>query len=81
MHETYPAMYEVAEKSDFMLGMFSSDNEKHHKYLDNWYSGLRCLSLQFRKPIIIEKAFAEFYDVTSENGIVYEHFEKALLKR
>lgn len=77
---TYPAMYEVAEKSDFMLGMFSSDNEKHHKYLDNWYSGLRCLSLQFRKPIIIEKAFAEFYDVTSENGIVYEHFEKALLK-
>ena len=77
---SYPKMYQLIEKCDFMLGMFSYDNPKHHKYLNDWYSGTRIMSLQFRKPIIIERKFAEFYSVTDDNGIVYDSFEMALFE-
>ncbi len=68
---SYQAMYNVVESADFFLPLLDPENEGHRRYLSGETSGSRQLILGFLKPPIIQAEFANCYDFTPTDAVVY----------
>lgn len=68
----FPKMYDLINKSDFILPMLDSNEESHKRYYTESTSGSRQLSYGFLKPMLIEQKFADVYDLTEKNSLVYQ---------
>ncbi len=68
----FPDMYQQVQNSDFILMLLSSANDNHTKYKSDTISGSNQLSLGFCKPLIVERAFADFYGWDESTAIIYE---------
>lgn len=77
---SYPKMYELVRKSDFILTLMDIRIEEHHRYINEGFSGSILLSYGFRKPCLIEEPFSYKYELDKKNSIIYngeENFQKA----
>ena len=75
---SYKEMYSEMEKADFFLPLLDPDNTEHKRYLESTTSGSRQLIMGFLKPCIINKNFAQAYNFTDENSIIYDKNQLAL---
>ncbi len=78
-------MYQYMEMSDFFLTLWDKNDPKHDKYRTNLISGSPQLIFGFNKIPIIQKEFADFYDFSNKDAVIYnddhlfEAMEKAIL--
>ena len=80
---TNAQLYEIAKKSDFVLGLLSPNNRDHViDYTTNKTSGSFGLSVGFLKPIILNEFFAIKHDFSNENALLYDedNLEKAVIR-
>ena len=68
----YRDMYDVVNKSDYILALLDPTNPKHDRYKTGTTTGSFQLSLGFTKPIVIDREFAKHYKLNDKNAIVYE---------
>ena len=73
---SFPEMYEVIEKSDFILALISPASVEY----TNQASGTYQLSYGFLKPVLIHKKFAEIGKFTEKNSIIYDDIYPAMEK-
>lgn len=64
-------MFQYMEQSDFFLTLWDKNNPVHNKYKTDQASGSIQLILGFNKIPILQKEFADFYDCTDKNAIIY----------
>ena len=64
-------MFEIIEKSHFLFSGLDPDYEKHTIYKTGTTTGALQMSMATVKPLIIEKSFADFYNLDNSNAIVY----------
>ena len=67
----YDDMYNIVNKSDYVLALLDPENPNHNRYKTGTTTGTFQLSLGFNKPIIIEESFAQYYALNNDNAIVY----------
>ncbi len=67
----FPDMFNIIEKSDFLLSTMDITNIKHNRYLKGQSSGNIQLSLGFKKPLIINEVFGKNYEFSNDNAIFY----------
>ena len=68
---SFPDMYSVIEKSDFLLSLLDCENEKHLLYTKDLATGSNQLVLGFEKPYLISKVYADAYRYNDSNAIIY----------
>lgn len=68
----FQVMFNALEKSDFILTLLDPNIESHKRYMAGGTSGTFQLIYGFLKPCLIHKTFADIYDFTDKNSIVYE---------
>ena len=69
---TFEELYALMEKSDFLLALMDPDNPAHQRYITQSVSGSYQLSLGFRKPCVMHKAFTSFHNFTEKNSVLYD---------
>lgn len=69
---SYTDLYAEMRKSDFFLSLLDPDNPDHERYITLGTSGSFQLIYGFSKPCLIAEKFADVYDFSSENAIVYK---------
>ena len=75
----FPEMYNYMEKADFFLPLLDPDNKDHERYLTSGVTGSLQLILGFRKVPVIQEKFADFYEFSKENAVIYQkNLEKAM---
>ncbi|MBO7645183.1 MAG: hypothetical protein J6S57_02675 [Alphaproteobacteria bacterium] len=67
----YHDMYATVNGADFILALLDPQNPDHNRYKTGTTTGSFQLSLGFNKPMIIEKSFADYYELDSSNAITY----------
>lgn len=68
----FEKLYELMERSDFILPMLDPNNPDHQTYLNGVTSGSRQLVLGFSKVAVIHRQFAQRYDFSEGNTLVYD---------
>ena len=68
----YKEMYEEMEKSDFFLPLLDPDVKAQDRYKKAGTSGSFQLIYGFLKPCIIHKTFADIYNFTEKDSLIYE---------
>ncbi len=68
----YQTMFNEIEKADFILPLLDPTIKEHDRYKKDGTSGTFQLVYGFLKPCIIHKTFANIYDFTNADSIVYE---------
>lgn len=69
---SFEVMYALLENSDYILYMLDSSNDSHLRYANGVVSGARQLSFGFELIPIIEKLFANAYNINESFAIIYE---------
>lgn len=70
----YKEMFDAVNNADFLLALLDSTNPVFERFLTkSAITGSLQLSLGFNIPMIIEKAFADLYDLNDTNAITYTH--------
>lgn len=69
---SFPEMYKVIEKSDYILLLLDPENPEHDRYLKDGTSGGFQLVYGFLKPCIIQEKFANAYNFNNFNSVVYK---------
>ena len=67
----YDDMYNIVNKSDYVLALLDPENKDHNRYKTGTTTGSFQLSIGFNKPIIIERTFASHYNLDKNNSVVY----------
>ena len=67
----YDDMYNIVNKSDYVLALLDPENKDHNRYKTGTTTGSFQLSIGFNKPIIIERTFASHYNLDENNSVVY----------
>lgn len=82
LHVKYQKMYEIVQKSDFIIINLFPDNEENNLFRTTRATGSIQLSYGFYKPVIIEENFAPIYKLTNETSITFQlhDMRKALEK-
>ena len=73
---TFAQMYEELKKVDFILPLLDKSIEEHKRYIKNGTSGTFQLAYGFIKPCIIQKCFADKYELNDMNSFIYEENEE-----
>lgn len=72
----YKEMFDTVNNADFLLALLDSGNPVFDRFLTkSAVTGSLQLSLGFNIPMIIEKAFADLYDLNDTNAILYKKNE------
>ena len=69
---SFPALYDLLEKSDFIIPLLNEFNADHLSYITRRVSGTRQLMFGFAKPCLINAAFAEAFSIDAEHSLFYE---------
>ena len=69
---SYQELYEILRGGHAILMLLDPANSDHLRYCSNVVSGNINLSYGFRRPVVIEKNFADCYGISDENGFIYE---------
>lgn len=69
----FPQMFKIIENADYFLSLLDPAVEAHKRYMQDGTSGTFQLVYGFFKPCLIHKTFADIYNFTSEESIVYEN--------
>ena len=82
LHVKYQKMYEIVQKSDFIIINLFPDNEENNLFRTTRATGSIQLSYGFYKPVILEENFAPIYKLTNETSITFQlhDMRKALEK-
>ncbi len=67
----FPDMFDIIEKSDFLLCTMDPTDIRRQCYLKGQSSGNIQLSLGFKKPLIINEVFGRNYEFSDNNAIMY----------
>ncbi len=79
----YHTMFDEIEKSDFLLPLLDPDMKGHDRYKKEGTSGSFQLIYGFTKLCIIHKTFADIYDFSEKNAIIYnenQNFVNSMIK-
>ncbi len=82
---SYPQLIRELEDSDYILFLLHSHIKEHQRYKDKCVTGSTALMYGALKPALLEEDFAESYDLSDENAVLYqkgalsEAMEKAVL--
>lgn len=68
----FAALFAEVERASFILALLNPENPLHERYLTTSVSGAIQLSYGFRKPLVIQRRFADHYGFTSSTAVVYE---------
>jgi len=68
---SYSEFYEAVESSDYIIVTLDPKNENDIPYKTTKVTGNIQLMYGFLKPIIINKEFAQFYDLNINNSLIY----------
>lgn len=80
---SYPEMYNLLEKSHFILPLFDPQNKDHDRYITRGTSGIYQLIYGFKIPCIIHKKFAVPHGLNVSNSMIYnqnKHLAKTMLR-
>jgi len=69
---SFEALFDEVEQASFILALLNPENPLHERYLTTSVSGALQLSYGFRKPLVIQRRFADHYGFTSSTAVVYE---------
>jgi hypothetical protein len=69
----FNTLFEELERASFILALLNPENPEHDRYRKTSVTGTAQLSYGFRKPVLIQQAFASTYGFTRSNAIPYEH--------
>lgn len=69
---SFAELYEEVEQTSYILALLNPENPEHERYLTTSVSGAIQLSYGFRKPLVIQRRFADHYGFTSATAVVYE---------
>jgi hypothetical protein len=70
---SFKILFEEVEQASFILTLLSPENPQHDHYRMTRVTGAAQLSYGFRKPVVIQQAFANSYGFTVSNALPYEH--------
>ena len=72
---SYEELYKLIIRSDFIILPFDPkiNNDKTYKTIR--VSGSIQLAYGFLKPVIIDKNFADFYNLNDKNSLIYENYD------
>lgn len=73
INASYEKLYQIVERSDFILALLDPTIEDHKRYLTCGTSGTFQLIYGFRKPCILHKDFADCYFLDQKNSIIYNN--------
>ena len=65
-------MFNAMEEADYFLPLLDPEIEQHQRYMKYGTSGSFQLIYGFLKPCIIHKTFADIYDFTENDSLVYK---------
>ncbi len=69
---SFETLFEFIESAHFLFSCLDPENENHERYKTISTTGSLQISFASRKPLIIEKSFADFYELTNATSLVYE---------
>ncbi len=69
---SFPQMYDLLLKNDYILSLLDEENKAHILYTSDLATGSNQLVLGFKRPYLINKTFAEAYRYNDTNAIIYE---------
>ena len=72
-HVSYSKLYQLVDNSDYIIILLSPDNKYDEKYKTKKVTGSYQLSLGFNKPCLINNEFADYYDLNSQNSLIYNN--------
>ncbi len=73
---SYQELFQTILSCHAILMLLDPENNDHLRYCSGVVSGNINLSYGFHCPVIIESKFARCYDISNENGFVYEGNDK-----
>ena len=72
-HVSYSKLYQLVDNSDYIIILLSPDNKYDEEYKTKKVTGSYQLSLGFNKPCLINNEFADYYDLNSQNSLIYNN--------
>lgn len=72
-HVSYSKLYQLVDNSDYIIILLLPDNKYDEKYKTKKVTGSYQLSLGFNKPCLINNEFADYYDLNSQNSLIYNN--------
>jgi hypothetical protein len=69
---SFAELFDEIEQASFILALLNPENPEHERYLTTGVSGAIQLSYGFRKPLLIQRRFADHYGFTSSTAVIYE---------
>lgn len=70
-HLDFDDMYDCVERSDFYLPLLDAENPDHERYITQQVTGSMQLVYGFACVPVVDKKFADFYDLNNKNAVLY----------
>lgn len=67
----FEAMYDALDRAHYLLALLDSRTAAHRRYLHHNTTGTRQLSLGFRTPMVMDRAFADAYGFDTETALIH----------
>lgn len=68
---SFEAMYDAVDRAHYLLALLDSRTAAHRGYLHHNTTGTRQLSLGFRTPMVMDRAFADAYGFDTETALIH----------
>lgn len=68
---SFAQLYQRVQCCDFLLPLLDPERPSHRRYITTGTSGTFQLGLGFKKPLIIEKTFAQINRLNTSNSVIY----------